>query len=320
MPCRLSHKAGFSLGSAMFPTDTSEATVLIHQADHALYLAKADGRDCWREFKGFPGNHDARNKADLFLRFSTAVAEDRIVAYYQPIVDAATQRIVGAESLARWHDDHHGWVPADVFIPLAEEKGLVLQMGYHLLAQGLNQLGLWRQRGHELTLSYNLSKRQILDPDFFTSFREMVAERELSTRWVSLEVTERQSILGQPLCCERLKEMAAAGFRLSIDDFGSGHSSFDLVGEMPFHELKIHIGLVRRSTTPRGRRIVQAIVEMARTLDLQVVAEGVEDPFMHTLLTRVGVQKLQGYLFGKALPADAFLDWVEERNAKADAA
>jgi EAL domain-containing protein (putative c-di-GMP-specific phosphodiesterase class I) len=133
---------------------------------------------------------------------------------------------------------------------------------------------------------------------------------------VILEVTERQSVLGQAVGRQRLDELSAAGFRLSIDDFGSGYSSFDLVGEASFSELKINIGLVRRSNTLRGRRIVQAIVEMGRTLGFRVVAEGIEDQITQAMLAALGVHKLQGYLFSKPLQAGAFLGFVEKYQAR----
>jgi EAL domain-containing protein (putative c-di-GMP-specific phosphodiesterase class I) len=305
-----------SLGSAIFPDDARDPTLLMQQADHALYLAKADGRNCWREFKGFPDGHDAKGQADLFMRLTAAVADGRITTFYQPIVDSNTQQVVGAEALARWQDEHCGWVSPDVFIPLAEEKGLIFKLGHLVLEQALDQLQLWRQRGLELTVSVNLSKRQLVDAEFHCSLVHLVRQRDLKPEWVFLEVTERQSVLGQALGRQRLEELAASGFRLSIDDFGSGYSSFDLVGETSFSELKIHLGLVRRSDTPRGRRILQAIVEMGRTLGLRVVAEGVEDAMTQAMLTALGAHKLQGYLFSRPLQAGAFLSFVEHHRAR----
>src|SRR5205807_5965381 len=135
-----------------------DPVLLIQQADHALYLAKAEGRDCWREFTGFPEKHDAKGQADLFLRLTSALSEQRITAFYQPIVDALTGRVVAAEALARWQDEQYGWVAPDVFIPLAEQKGLIAKLGQQVLAHGLERLSEWRCAGHALTLSINLSK------------------------------------------------------------------------------------------------------------------------------------------------------------------
>ncbi|HXI53546.1 MAG TPA: EAL domain-containing protein [Candidatus Saccharimonadales bacterium] len=305
-----------SLGSAVFPDDAQDPTLLLQQADHALYQAKADGRDCWREFKGFPNGHDAKGNADLFIRLSAAVSEGRISTFYQPIVDAETHKVVGAETLARWQDGHYGWVPPDVFIPLAEDKGLIFQLGHLVLVQALDQLRDWHQRGLDLTVSVNLSKRQILDSDFRNRLLELVRERNLKPESIILEVTERQSVLGHALGQSRLEDLARNGFKLSIDDFGSGYSSFDLVGDTSFSELKIHMGLVRGTNTPRGRRIVQAIVEMGRTLGLRMVAEGIEDQVTQAMLTALGVHKLQGYLFSRPLQPGAFVTFAEKHIAR----
>ena len=300
-----------SLGSAVFPDDSDDSNILMQQADHALYVAKSDGRDCWREFKGFPDSHNAHNKADLFIRLTRAVEHGEITVYHQPIIDAATRQVAGTEALARWHDEVYGWVSPDVFIPLAEEKGLILKLGHQVIRRGLDQLCEWHRRGHAITLSVNLSKRQILDAEFAGTLIELTHERNLDPQSIILEITERQSLLTHSLGRQSMVQLAAAGFHLSLDDFGSGFSSFDLVGEAPFDELKINQALVHRCKSPKGRRIVQAIVEMSKTLGLRVVAEGVEDAGMQELLTGLGVHKLQGYLFSKPLAETDFLDFLE---------
>lgn len=304
-----------SMGSAVFPDDTDDPTLLLQQADYALYNAKADGRDCWREFKGFPDGHDAKGKADLFIRLSNAIAENRITTFFQPIVSTRDLSVAGAEALARWHDDKYGWVSPDLFIPLAEEKGLILQLGELVIRQALDRLSEWRRRGFELTVSINLSKRQLLHNEFLAGLTALMKERALKPEWVILEVTERQSILGQSAGRQRLQSLADAGYRISIDDFGSGYSSFDLVGEAAFSELKVHMGLIRLTGTVRGRRVVQAIVEMGRSLKLKVVAEGVEDEVTQAMLTALGVNKLQGYLFSKPLESAEFVHFVESYQA-----
>jgi diguanylate cyclase (GGDEF)-like protein len=305
-----------SLGSAIFPDDAQETPLLMQQADHALYVAKADGRNCWREFKSFPKGHDAKGVADVFIALSAAVAEKKITTFFQPIIDAETLRVSGAETLARWHDEQHGWVSPDVFIPLAEDKGLILQLGQLVLEQAMDQLVDWRRRGLDLTVSVNVSKRQLLDGNFLSHLLEEAARRGVKPEWLVLEITERQSVLEQALARQRLEALAAAGFRLAIDDFGSGYSSFDMVGEVAFSELKIHLGLVRMIQTPRGHRVIQAIVEMGRSMGLRVVAEGVEDEATQAMLLSLGVHKLQGYLFSKPLQPGAFLAFAETHNVK----
>lgn len=299
-----------SMGSAIVPDDTSDPVLLMQQADHALYVAKADGRDRWQPFTGFPEEHDVKAKADLFLRLKSAIAQDRIVPFYQPIIDTATGQVVGAEALARWQDAAAGWVPPDVFIPLAEEKGLIIKLGAQVCTRAFEQLSIWRRGGYQISLALNLSKRQILDADFAPNLIREVNGRGLQPSWVTLEIIERESVINHPLGRQRLKALASAGFRLAIDDFGAGYSSFEMVGAMPFDELKIDMSLIRRICDAKGRRIVRAIVEMGKALDLTLVAEGVESEEVWEILAEVGAQKLQGYFFSKPLPAEAFLNYL----------
>jgi EAL domain-containing protein (putative c-di-GMP-specific phosphodiesterase class I) len=305
-----------SIGSAVFPDDAEDPTLLMQQADHALYVAKGDGRNCWRAFNGFPSGHDAKGKANMFIRLSSAVAEGKISVFYQPVISTSSRLVVGAEALARWQDGELGWVSPDVFIPLAEERGLIFPLGHLVLTQSLDQLAEWRKHGHEMSVSVNLSRRQVLDTGFREELLALVRQRDLRPEWVTLEITERQSVIDQALGRERLKELAAAGFQLSIDDFGSGYSSFDLVGESSFSELKINLALVRRSRNPRGRQVVEAIIAMGKTLGLRVVAEGVEDQLTQAMLTAMGAHKLQGYVFSKPVQAEEFLSFVDRHNTK----
>ena len=306
-----------SIGSAIFPDDAADAVLLMQQADHALYSAKSDGRDRWRRFDGFSEKHDSAfaGRADLLLRLKGAVENGRIIAYYQPIVDTVTGEVLAAEVLARWEDAEHGWVAPDIFIPLAEENGLITKLGDQVLMQALEQLCRWRRSGHPLTLSFNLSKQQILEDGFGPRLLEQLKRLRLDPGWITLEVIERQSVLAHPLGRQRLKRLAAAGFQLAVDDFGAGYSSFELIDAVPFDELKIHMGLVRRVNDPKGRGIVRAVVDMGKTLGHRLVAEGVETEDTRAILWEMGVHRLQGYLFSKALPADKFLEYLDSRQS-----
>jgi EAL domain-containing protein (putative c-di-GMP-specific phosphodiesterase class I) len=207
-------------------------------------------------------------------------------------------------------------VAPDVFIPLAEENGLITKLGEQVLAQALEQLCRWRRHGHALTLSFNLSKQQIVEARFGPRLLAQLKRLRLEPAWITLEVIERQSVLGHPLGRQRLKGLAAAGFQLAVDDFGAGYSSFELVDAVPFDELKIHMGLIRRVHDPRGQRVVHAVVEMGKTLGQRVVAEGVETEESRTILRQMGVHRLQGYLFSKALPADKFLEYLDGKQSR----
>ena len=302
-----------SMGFAIYPEDAKGGEGLLQKADQALYEAKADGRDCWREFKG--ESQELRGVQNVFQHLTVALQEKRLTAHFQPLWDVVNGAVAGVEALARWPDPERGFIPPDQFIPVAEAKGLIVPLSRQVLRISLETMKAWRDRGFDLTLSVNLSKRQLVETQFLSDLRAQVDELKLPHQRIIFEVTERQSILGHALGRQRLEEMAGDGFRLSLDDFGSGYSSFDLVGELPFHELKIYSGLIQRMNQPRGRGIVQAVVEMGHTLGLTVVAEGVEsEEEVHTL-RKLGVHKIQGYFYSKPLAAPDLYAYLEKHSA-----
>jgi len=292
-----------SMGIAIYPDDADTAEVLMQQADAALYLAKARGRDKVVVFSGSAETKSFREKANLRALLTQAVAEGKIQAHYQTIVDSSTKQPVGIEALARWYEETLGWIPPSTFIPLAEEMGLISALGRRVLELAMQQLSAWRQQGHALRLSVNVSIPQVLKGDFLTDLLGLTAQFALKPEDLILEVTESQALLGLAPEFERLEALSQHGFRLSIDDFGQGYSSLSSLHEMPVSELKIDMKFVRALQTEKGRRIVQAIVELARILGLETVAEGVEEQAEVDILKAMRVQRLQGYFFSRPVPA-----------------
>ncbi len=283
-----------SLGFSIFPDDAETSEGLMQRADHALYQAKADGRDCWREFKG--ESKALASTQNLFQRLTQTLHDEKLMAYFQPVWNVAEGKVAGVEALARWKDPDLGFISPDVFIPLAETKGLIIELSAQVLRHSLRAMKAWRDRGHDITLSVNLSKRQLIESSFLTDLRAQVDAFQLPYGRIIFEVTERQSILGHAIGRQRLEEMSSLGFRLSLDDFGSGFSSFDLVGEFPFNELKIYSGLVRKMHQQRGKGILQAIVEMGHMLGLTVV----ELPHVRVFLQKL--KKSPSERFPRPLP------------------
>jgi len=292
-----------SMGIAVCPDDADLATVLLQHADAALYLAKSRGRDEVVLFSESGEMKSFREKANLRALLSQAVAGGKIQVHYQPIVASVTGRPVGIEALARWHDDTLGWVPPATFIPLAEEMGLISALGRQVLDAAAQQFGAWKKQGFALSFSVNVSIRQIFKNDFLSDLLALTARCGLNPAEVILELTESQALLGLTSEFNRLDELNQSGFRLSIDDFGQGYSSLSSLHEMPVSELKIDMKFVRNLHQAKGRRILQAIVDLARSLGLETVAEGVEDETAVSVLKALGVHRLQGYLFGR--PATA---------------
>jgi diguanylate cyclase (GGDEF)-like protein len=300
-----------SMGYSVFPEDATDPELLMRQADHALYQAKSEGRNGWREFKEFGKGKESKGIADLYISLSEAVKNGKIQVHFQPIMDGATRQLTGVEALARWHDEVLGWVSPDQFIPMAEDRGLILPLGRQVVQIALAQLADLRGRGQELALSINLARAQLLDPDFRPWLLDETNRLNLEPDWITLEITERQSLLSHTDSQKRMDELAQAGFHLSLDDFGTGYAALEMVGEMPFTELKIPRPLILKLENPKGVLIVRAIVEMARSFGLQVVAEGVENKAMVDILQSMGTDRLQGYFFAKPLTREGLLEFME---------
>ena len=299
----LSFPLTISMGIALYPDDATLAGALLQKADMALYLAKSRGRDAIVLFSESSELNSLRDKGNLRLLLTQAVSEGRIQVHYQPIVESATGRIVGVEALARWYEESLGWVSPSTFVALAEEMGLIYPLGLQMLKHALQQQAAWKGKGFSLSLSVNVSIRQVCKPDFCHDLSALAGQFSLQPGELTLELTESQALLGLGSETQRLDELSQRGFRLSIDDFGQGYSSLSSLHAMPVSELKLDIKFTRNLQTGKGRRIARAIVEMARTLGLRVVAEGVEEKQHAAIFKEMGIDRLQGYLFGRPMPA-----------------
>lgn len=292
----------FSMGFAICPDDAGNVDTLLSQADRAMFYAKAQGRNNVQFF--FDMGKKGLGKKELYIqnRLAAAIREGRIQTFFQPIVEAGSRRIVAFEALARWHDEELGWIPPATFIPMAENMGLVRDLGDQVWQSALRQLS--RHKAHGLRMSINLSNRQLFAPYFSAKLLADVKRHGLNPEDIILEVTESVALLDVDYAIERLRELSSAGFHIALDDFGTGYSSLSQLHEMPVGELKIDIAFVQRIHHPAGRGLIQAIVNIANALNLISIAEGVEDEATAALLTQLGVHQLQGNLFAKPMPAD----------------
>ncbi len=299
----------FSAGFVLYPDDANNGDVLLAQADRAMFYAKAQGRNTLQFFADMSQKGLGKKEVYIQQRLVAAIRERRITNHYQPLVDAGSRRVVGVETLARWHEPDMGWISPATFIPMAENLGLIRELGEQVWRQALEDAAQWHARG--IGLSVNISKRQVFMPFFTEKLLEDVAAHGLAPGEVTLEITESLALMDVEYSADRLKELHEAGFRLSIDDFGTGYSSLSQLHELPVHELKIDIAFVRRIGTPQGARLIQTIVGMAAGLGLDTVAEGVEDAEVADALTEMGVDVLQGWHCGRPMPAEEFLALLE---------
>lgn len=302
----------FSIGFAVYPDDAREIDELMAYADRAMFYAKAQGRNAMQFYSDMAKRGLGRQEANIQQRLVAATREGRIVNHYQPIVDAETGHVVGVETLARWHEPDLGWVSPATFIPMAENQGIIGELGEQVLRNALRDGKGWWPRG--IGLSVNISKRQLFKPDFTSTLLSVLANHGLPAHWVTLEITESMAVQEVEHGAERLHELREAGFRLAIDDFGTGYSSLSQLHDLPVHELKIDQSFVRRIHLPSGARIVQTIVGLARNFGLEAVAEGVETAEAAETLIQMGVDRLQGWHYARPMSAEDFMTWLDGRG------
>jgi diguanylate cyclase (GGDEF)-like protein/PAS domain S-box-containing protein len=303
-----------SIGIACYPGDASTAEDLLIQADKALFYAKSQGRNNIQMFSDLQTRASGYADVGMTSRFAAAVKHGLLQVHYQPVVDARDHAtIVGVEALARWHDEEYGWVSPASFIPLAENIGLINEVGRQVLDQSLRHFSQCSGLCAKLKLAVNVSKRQLLSDDFYPMLLAMVQQHGLTPAQIKLEITESIALEGIDQARRYLQKLSDAGFTLSLDDFGTGFSSLSHVHELPFDEIKIDLSFVRRIKTAEGRTLVKTIVEMGHAMQLALVAEGVEDAETAAILREMGVEMLQGYYFSRPMTREDCTAFVQSR-------
>jgi EAL domain-containing protein (putative c-di-GMP-specific phosphodiesterase class I) len=280
---------------------------LLRDADAAMYRAKARGRDCVEAFEA--GGHEhgvqALRTAGELRR---GIERGEIVPYFQPIVDLGSGRVLGYEVLARWLHPDRGLLPPAEFLPLAEETGLLIDLGARMLRDSLAQLARWRLAGHDFarcSLSVNVGTRQLVDPGFYDTVTSALAETGIDADSLTLEITETALLADVKSATVALRELRSLGLHLSVDDFGTGYSSLTYLKRFPVESIKIDrsfvsgLGIEAEDTT-----IVEAVIRLGQALGLNVVAEGIESPLQLGRLRELGCDRGQGYLFGRPRPAN----------------
>lgn len=306
-----------SIGLAIYPDDAEDAETLMSLADHTMFHAKSVGRNNVQFFRDIEGPVLKRENVLLQTRLAQAVAARELQVFYQAVVHADTGRIAGLEALARWHDDQDGWIAPDVFIPMAEHLGLIHELGEQVLDHALDRLRAWRDEGHTLPVAINISRAQLFAPHFQENLLTKLRSYHLAPADLVLEITERVALLDIAYESKRLLDLSAAGFGIAIDDFGTGYSGLAQLHQMPIDTLKIDASFTARLDTENGRRIVQAIVQMALALEMETIVEGVEDTVARDYLLSLGVTRMQGKLFGEPAPAGVTDMLLRQQNAGA---
>lgn len=308
------YKLSCTIGIALFPEHGLEAEELLLNADTALYAIKGQGRN---EHAVFSQEMEEKSFELILLEneLRKAIELEQLYIDYQPKVNLDEGHIIGMEALLRWRHPDLGIIPPLKFIPLAEETGLIIEIGEWVLRKGCEQNKAWQQKGYPpLRLSVNVSVKQLADPDFVRKVKHTLEVTGLDPKWLELEVTESvfADIEDAP---ELLREIRDYGVYISIDDFGTGYSSFNYIKHMPVDTLKIDASFVRDiHRNEESKAIVKAVLTLAETLGIRVIAEGIEMTEQLEVLNEDGCKWGQGFLFSKPLSSEAFEKYLQKKG------
>ncbi|MEK5185311.1 EAL domain-containing protein [Solibacillus sp. FSL W7-1324] len=296
-----------SIGIDFYPSNDANVTELLKRVDVALYKAKEFGRNMYQiydssmnqeNYKSFVMERDLRK----------AIMNDELVAFLQPRVDAITGKVVGAEALVRWNHPEHGLISPGLFIPIAEETGLIIAIGKWMKNRVCEQLVEWQNAGVPLVpISVNISSKRFLQQGFAEEISELLERYELDGKWLEIEITENSIMLNEETVQKTLLDLKEMGVKIFIDDFGTGYSSFNYLKVFKIDGVKIDQSFIRDiSHKPENATITSAMIKMAQLLKLEVIAEGVETKEELDFLLGENCRYIQGYYYGKPCPIEEF--------------
>lgn len=306
---------GASVGISLYPEDGTDADTLMKNSDMAMYRAKAAERNSYSLFTQSM-NEELSRRTALEADLRQAIDRDEFYAYFQPIINTRTLEIRGVEALMRWHRRHEEFVPPDEFIPLAEDFGLINEMGLWMLEQSCRSARQWQDAGFDqLSLSVNLSRIQLQSRDLPNEVERILRETQYDPKRLCLEITENIVMHEMEKALEAMDRFRAMGIHLVMDDFGTGYSSLGQLKELPLRAIKIDKSFIQDCPDDdRSTALVEATVAMGKSLGLKVVAEGVETEAQLAMLRKFGCDSLQGYLFAKAQPPEELLGMLKSNQ------
>ncbi|MCG9891932.1 MAG: EAL domain-containing protein [Thermosynechococcaceae cyanobacterium MS004] len=324
-PFRISQQELFvdtSIGIALYPQDSDIAETLLQNADVALYRCKEQGRGGYRLY-----SPTMNSKApELFVLENSlrhALERDEFIIYYQPKVDALTGFIVGLEALVRWEHPELGLISPAVFIPLAEETGLIVEIGTWVLQTACDHVVQWHRAGLcPLSIAVNLSARQFFQPDLVKVIAQALAQSQLDPQYLELEITETIAVKHMEFSQSVLQQIQDMGVHIAMDDFGTGYSSLNYLKQLPLNTLKIDRSFIcDLKPNSKDLKIVDAVIALGQGLDLKVVAEGVETAQQVELLRQLNCDILQGYLFSRPITFEKMTEmlktnWLQRQQQK----
>jgi diguanylate cyclase (GGDEF)-like protein len=304
-----------SVGMAIAPGHGDNVSELLRRADVAMYDAKREATGL--EAYAADRDHYSARRLSLAADLRRAIDNGDLAVFYQPQLDLRRREVVGFEALVRWPHERHGFVPPDEFIPIAEQSGLIRPLTSLVLEQTILQAAAWREAGESFRVAVNISARSLFAAGLEQEVPALLGRVGLPPSLLTLEVTESSVMTELARAVGVLSSLAASGIRLSIDDFGTGHSSLAQLRDLPVDEIKIDKSFVLNlARDNHDAAIVRSILELARNVGLEVVAEGIEDAEALQLLHDYGCGVGQGYFIAKPLPPARVGEWLAEWRAK----
>jgi diguanylate cyclase (GGDEF)-like protein len=299
-----------SIGVSIYPADGHDPETLVRNADTAMYRAKEQGRDSYQLYAPAM-NARALERLALENLLRRAVEHDELVLHYQPLIDTKSRAITGVEALVRWRHPELGLLLPAQFISVAEVSGVILPIGEWILRTACAQVREWQRRHESLMMSVNLSARQFQQPDLVDQVRRALEESGVEPWRLQLEITESHAMQNTESSIFTLRELKELGVRIAMDDFGTGYSSLNYLKRFPIDTLKLDQSFIRDITTdPADAAIVSAVIAMAHSLSIEVVAEGVETKEQLEFLARQNCDVIQGFLFSAPMPAEELVRFL----------
>jgi diguanylate cyclase (GGDEF)-like protein len=305
-----------SIGMSLFPADGLDPETLVRNADTAMYRAKEQGRDNYQLYAPAM-NARALERLALENTLRRAILHNELVLHYQPLIDLQSRTVVGVEALIRWQHPELGLLSPAHFISVAEISGLIIPIGQWVLRTACRQIRSWQKRiGHSVSISVNLSARQFQQPDLVDEIRSALDETGIEPSALELEITESNAMQNAENTIYLLRELKVLGVRIAMDDFGTGYSSLNYLKRFPIDTLKLDKMFIEGiATDPSDAAIVSAVISMAHSLKLKVVAEGVETEEQLAFLSERHCDRIQGYLFSAPLSAEELEAYLVDRKS-----
>ncbi|MCP4597415.1 EAL domain-containing protein [Neptuniibacter sp.] len=305
-------KLTVSVGVSFFPTDATEPEELFQCAEAAVKQAKDFGRNSFRFFSS-EQHQQVQSRYRMANDLHQAIQTNQFELYYQPKVAVADKKAVGAEALIRWKHPLMGYISPAEFIPLAEDLGLIDQIGHFVLCEAVDQCSKWLEAGYEIPIAINVSAKQMQRRDMAEEIITALEEKKLPPHLLSVELTETSFLHCLEETSATINQLREAGVAIAIDDFGTGYSSLSYIRNMSLDVLKIDRSfLMNIEDSPMDRTIVSSIIHMSQAMGLSVVAEGIEAETQYAILKELNCDQIQGYMIARPMPAEDFLYWYKK--------